>query len=261
MTAIPFEDRAHAGRALAERLRGIPMRDPVVLAIPRGGLEVALPIAQALDAELDVALSRKLRAPDRTELAIGAVNESGDIVLNGHSHLVRQAGAAWLEGERRHQMEAIAKFQSIFRGVRPKARVRHRTVIVVDDGVATGSTMIAALRMLKDAAVHETIVAVPVGARESMTQVRAMADRVICLEEPEVFWAVGQFFQRFDQVGDERAAALLQQGLPQAAQPSPAPTAATYQRGAILRHAPPLAAGQAPDANQSARPRGSATAE
>jgi len=217
MTAIPFEDRAHAGRALAERLRAVPMRDPVVLAIPRGGLEVALPIARALDAELDVALSRKLRAPDRTELAIGAVNESGDVVLNGHSHLVRLAGAAWLEGERRHQMEEIAKLQAIFRRVRPKARVRHRTAILVDDGIATGSTMVAALRMLKDAVVHETIVAVPVASRESMSQVRALADRVVCLEEPELFWAVGQFFQRFDQVTDERAAALLAEGLPDSA--------------------------------------------
>ena len=218
MITLPFEDRAQAGRQLAERLRGIPMRDPVVLAVPRGGLEVALPIAQALDAELDVVLSRKLRAPDRTELAIGAVNESGDVVLNGHSHLVRQAGAAWLEGERRHQMEEIAKLQAIFRAVRPKARVRHRTVIVVDDGIATGSTMVAALRMLKDAVAHETIVAVPVAARDSMSQVRALADRVICLEEPEVFWAVGQFYRRFEQVTDERAATLLREGLPATAQ-------------------------------------------
>lgn len=223
MTAIPFEDRAHAGRLLAARLRDIPMRDPVVLAIPRGGLEVALPIARALDAELDVALSRKLRAPDRTELAIGAVNESGDVILNGHSHLVRQAGAAWLEGERRHQMQEIATLQRVFRAVRPKARVRHRTTIVVDDGIATGSTMVAALRMLKDAVVHELIVAVPVAARESMTQVRAIADRVICLEEPEFFWAVGQAYQRFKQVDDARAAQLLQEGLPASVQPSIAP--------------------------------------
>lgn len=223
MTAIPFEDRTHAGRALAERLRGIPMRDPVVLAIPRGGLEVALPIAQALEAELDVVLSRKLRAPDRTELAIGAVNESGDVVMNGHSHLVRQAGAAWLEGERRHQMEEIAKLQTVFRGVRPKARVRHRTVILVDDGIATGSTMVAALRMLKDAVAHEVIVAVPVAARDAMQQIRALADRVICLEEPEAFWAVGQCYRRFEQVGDARAAHLLCEGLPAAARHSERP--------------------------------------
>lgn len=223
MTAIPFEDRAHAGRLLAARLRDIPMRDPVVLAIPRGGLEVALPIARALNAELDVVLSRKLRAPDRTELAIGAVNESGDVILNGHSHLVRQAGAAWLESERRHQMAKIAMLQRVFRAVRPKARVRHRTTIVVDDGIATGSTMVAALRMLKDAVVHELIVAVPVAARESMAQIRAIADRVICLDEPEFFLAVGQAYQRFDQVDDARAAQLLQEGLPAAAQPSTAP--------------------------------------
>lgn len=231
MTAIPFDDRTHAGRLLAERLRDIPMRDPVVLAIPRGGLEVALPITRALDAELDVALARKLRAPDRTELAIGAVNESGDVILNGHSHLVRQAGAAWLEGERRHQMEEIAKLQRVFRAVRPKARVRHRTAIVVDDGIATGSTMVAALRMLKDAVVHELIVAVPVAARESMTQVRAIADRAICLEEPEVFWAVGQAYRKFDQVDDARAAELLQEGLPTASHPSSATANKTGRAG------------------------------
>jgi len=206
---LPFPDRCEAGLRLAERLKPHPMVEPLVLAIPRGGLEVALPIAQALGAELDVALSRKLRAPDRTEIAIGAVNESGDIHLNGNSHLVREAGAAWLERERRMQMTEIARMQEVFRRVRPKARPRHRTVIVVDDGIATGSTMVAALRMLRDCGTHELIAAVPVAAIEAVPAVREQCDRFVCLQETAEFWAVGQFYRHFEQVSDERAAQLL----------------------------------------------------
>lgn len=210
--ALPFPDRCEAGLRLADRLKPLPMVEPLVLAIPRGGLEVALPIAQALGAELDVALSRKLRAPDRTELAIGAVNESGDIHLNGNSHLVREAGAAWLERERRLQMTEIARQQEVFRRVRPKARPRHRTVIVVDDGIATGSTMVAALRMLRDCGTHELIAAVPVASAEAVASIREHCDRFVCLEETSDFWAVGQFYRRFEQISDGRAAELLLAG-------------------------------------------------
>jgi predicted phosphoribosyltransferase len=208
----PFPDRSEAGLRLAERLKAIPMVEPLVLAIPRGGLEVALQVAQALGAELDVVLSRKLRAPDRTELAIGAVNESGDIHLNGNSHLVREAGAAWLERERRLQMTAIARQQDVFRKIRPKARPRHRTVIVVDDGIATGSTMLAALRMLRECGTHELVAAAPVSSTEAAGVVRAHCDRFVCLRETPDFWAVGQFYRRFDQVTDEHAADLLAAG-------------------------------------------------
>ncbi|MFZ4723639.1 MAG: phosphoribosyltransferase [Phycisphaerales bacterium] len=208
----PFPDRSEAGLRLAECLKAIPMVEPLVLAIPRGGLEVGLQVAQALGAELDVVLSRKLRAPDRTELAIGAVNESGDIHLNGNSHLVREAGAAWLERERRLQMTEIARQQDVFRKVRPKARPRHRTVIVVDDGVATGSTMLAALRMLRDCGTHELIAAAPVASTDATASVRAHCDRFVCLRETPDFWAVGQFYRRFEQVTDEHAADLLAAG-------------------------------------------------
>lgn len=211
MTPLVFQDRAHGGRELGAALAHTPLRDPLVLAIPNGGLETAVPVAQALHAELDVVLSRKLRAPDRTELAIGAINEAGDVNLNGHSHLVRQAGAAWLEQERRHQMEEIARRQALFRGIRPRARLRRRSVIVVDDGLATGSTMIAALRMLHDAGTHEVIAAVPVAAPRSLAAVRAICDRAVTLSEPEDFLAVGQWYRRFDQVDDGRAAQLLRE--------------------------------------------------
>jgi predicted phosphoribosyltransferase len=211
-SAPPFPDRTEAGLRLAESLRAIPMVEPLVLAIPRGGLEVALAVAQTLGAELDVVLSRKLRAPDRTELAIGAVNESGDIHLNGNSHLVREAGAAWLERERRLQMTEIAHLQEVFRKVRPRAQPRHRTVIVVDDGIATGSTMVAALRMLRECGTHELIAAAPVCSVEAAPAVRAHCDRFVCLRESPEFWAVGQFYRRFDQISSERSAELLAAG-------------------------------------------------
>jgi predicted phosphoribosyltransferase len=208
----PFPDRAEAGLRLAERLKPLPMVEPLVLAIPRGGLEVGLALAQALGAEFDVALSRKLRMPDRTELAIGAVNEVGDVHLNGNSHLVREAGAAWLERERRLQMTEIARQQEIFRKVRPRARPKHRTVIVVDDGIATGSTMVAALRMLRDCGTHELIAAAPVSSTEAASVVRASCDRFVCLREASDFWAVGQFYRHFEQISDEHAADLLAAG-------------------------------------------------
>ena len=211
-TTPPFPDRREAGRRLAERLREMPMHDALVLAIPRGGLEVAVPVAQALGAELDVVLARKLRAPDRTELAIGAVNEVGVVHLNGNSHLLREAGAAWLERERRLQMSEVSRQQAIYRRVRPRARPTRRTVIVVDDGIATGSTMVAALHMLREAGPRELVAAAPVTSLEAAPVVRALCDRLVCLHETADFWAVGQFYRRFEQCRDGHAPDLLSTG-------------------------------------------------
>jgi len=211
MNEITFSDRTEAGWRLVERLRGETLRDPLVLAIPRGGVEVGAALARGLGAELDVVLSRKLRAPHQPELALGAVAEDGTVHLNHFAAAMTDAGDAWIEAERRRQVAEIERRSGIFRRIRPKAPIAGRTVILTDDGIATGATMIAALHSVRAAGAAEIIVAVPVASSERLAAIRGLCDRVICLIEPEVFWAVGQFYRQFEQVDDERVVELLRQ--------------------------------------------------
>jgi predicted phosphoribosyltransferase len=204
-----FNDRDEAGWMLVERLRGTDTEKPIVLAIPRGGVEVGAAIARGLGCELDVVLSRKLRAPHQPELALGAVSESGEIYLNHFAAAMTDAGDAYIEAERKRQMGEIERRRAMFRAVRPQADLRGRTVIVVDDGIATGATMIAALKTAQGAGAKELIVAVPVGAPDRIDALRPLCDRVECLYEPTDFWAVGQFYRSFEQVSDERVVDLL----------------------------------------------------
>jgi predicted phosphoribosyltransferase len=216
-----FKDREEAGWMLAERLRGLPLQDPVVLAIPRGGVEVGAAIARALGCELDVVLARKLRAPDQPELALGAVSEAGDVYLNDFAAVLTDVGSAGIEAERQRQVAEIARRRTMIRTVRPQADLKGRSVILTDDGIATGATMIAALHTVRAATPDEIIVAVPVGAPSRIAAIRPLCDRVVCLQEPEAFWAVGQFFRTFEQVEDERVVELLRDfGLPQTASSS-----------------------------------------
>ena len=206
-----FHDREDAGRQLAERLKGVPLNSPLVLAIPRGGIEVAAPMARELGAELDIVLSRKLRAPEQPELALGAVSETGELYLNRHAQEATAGSSAYLEQERRHQMAEIDRRKKMFRVVRPQAPVAGRSVIVTDDGIATGSTMIAALRTVRAGGARDVTVAVPVAAADRLVGIRELCDRVVCLHEPEEFWAIGQFYDNFDAVPDERVVELLRQ--------------------------------------------------
>ncbi|MEY3203744.1 MAG: hypothetical protein RLZZ21_75 [Planctomycetota bacterium] len=210
-----FTDRDEAGWMLVERLRGQSLDKPVVLAIPRGGVEVGAAIARGLGCELDVVLSRKLRAPHQPELALGAVSEDGDVYLNHFASAMTDVGDAYIEAERTRQLAEIGRRRTMFRAVRPQADVRDRTVILTDDGIATGATMIAALHTVRAAGAKEIIVAVPVGAPDRIDAIRPLCDRVICLQEPEAFWAIGQFYRNFEQVEDERVVELLRDyGLP-----------------------------------------------
>ncbi|MBL0928062.1 MAG: phosphoribosyltransferase [Phycisphaerales bacterium] len=208
---MSYEDREDAGWRLAERLKSLPLKDPLVLAIPRGGIEVGLPIARALGAELDVVLSRKLRAPRQPELALGAVSETGEVYLNRHAEGMTEAGDGVVERECREQMAEIARRGTMFRAVRPRAAVEGRSVIVTDDGIATGSTMIAALRTVRGQRPHELIVAVPVAPEDRLAEVRALCDRLVCPCVPETFWAVGQFYREFGEVSDERVVEVLRE--------------------------------------------------
>jgi hypothetical protein len=210
-----FNDRDEAGWMLVERLRGTSPEKPLVLAIPRGGVEVGAAIARGLGAELDVVLSRKLRSPHQPELAMGAVSETGEVYLNHFASALSDAGDAYVEAERKRQMVEIERRKTLFRTVRPQAPITGRTVILTDDGLATGATMIAALRAVRAAGPREIIVAVPVGSPERIDAIRLLCDRVVCLIEPTDFWAVGQFFRKFEQVSDARVVELLRDyGLP-----------------------------------------------
>jgi predicted phosphoribosyltransferase len=209
MNTVTFADREEAGWMLVERLRGESLEKPLVLAIPRGGVEVGAALARGLGAELDVVLSRKLRAPHQPELALGAVSESGEVYLNHFASAMTDAGDAYVEAERQRQMAEIGRRRALVRAVRPQAPIAGRTVILTDDGIATGATMIAALHTVRAAGAREIIVAVPVAAPDRIDAIRPLCDRVVCLQEPEAFWAIGQFYRDFEQVEDERVLELL----------------------------------------------------
>ncbi|MCS6976249.1 MAG: phosphoribosyltransferase [Gemmatales bacterium] len=204
-----FRDREDAARQLATKLKDRPLHDPLVLAIPRGGVVTGAVLAEELGAELDVVLSRKLRAPGQPELAIGAISEDGQIYLNHHAEEFMEGLEDYLAEERRHQLAEIERRKKLFRSVRPQARVTGRTVIVTDDGIATGSTMIAALQAIRTHQPRELIVAVPVASPDRLAEVRRWCDEAICLLTPELFWAVGQFYEDFRQVEDEEVVDLL----------------------------------------------------
>jgi putative phosphoribosyl transferase len=208
---ILFLDREDAGRRLGRRLKTRELRDPLVLAIPRGGVVTGSALAAELGAELDVVLSRKLRAPFHPEYAIGAVSEDGRIVLNPEVWAVPGVTESYLETEKRDQLAEIARRRDVIRAVRPAARVEGRSVVVTDDGIATGATMIAALRTARAHRPHELIVAVPVASPDRLTEVRRFCSDVLCLCAPDDFAAVGQFYERFDQVDDRDVVRLLRE--------------------------------------------------
>ena len=204
-----FADREEAGRLLVDRLQDIAGERPLVLAIPRGGVEVGAALAEELGAELDVVLSRKLRAPGQPELAIGAVAEDGTVHLNRFARTMPGVDEAAIARERGRQLGEITRRRELYRAVRPQAAIAGRTVILTDDGLATGATMIAALHTVIAAGARTVIVAVPVGAAERVAAIRPLCHRIECLLEPDDFWAIGQFYRDFAQVDDARVVELL----------------------------------------------------
>ena len=215
--AVPsFRDREDAGTRLAQRLAAHREANTLVLGIPRGGVPVAAAVARALGAELDVLVARKLGAPISPELAIGAVTADGQRFLN--ESIVRDIGvsSAYLERVTREELAEAARREARFRGGAPPASVAGRTVILVDDGLATGATMVAALHSVRARKPAKLVCAVPVASREALGKVAPYADEVVCLESPADFHAVGQFYEDFPQVGDHEVAQILR-GQPQPA--------------------------------------------
>jgi putative phosphoribosyl transferase len=204
-----FRNRESAGLMLAERLKTRSLDHPLVLAIPRGGVVVGAVFAHELGAELDVVLARKLRAPGNPEYAVGAVSETGQVYLNpaADDDLLQYEG--YLARERDHQLSEMKWRREIYRSVRPQASIAGRSVILTDDGIATGATLNAALQVVRAQRPREIIVAVPVASLEGLEEVRRHCDKVICLSCPPVFWSVGQWYEDFPAVDDDQVKLLL----------------------------------------------------
>jgi predicted phosphoribosyltransferase len=205
-----FRNRQDAALQLAQKLRGRSLRQALILAIPRGGVAIGAVLARELGAELDVVLSRKLPAPGQPELAIGAVGEDGRVCVNEYAREFQDLAQDYIAEEARRQLAEIARRKKFFRDVRPPAPIEGRSVIVTDDGIATGSTMIAALQTVRLQNPHEIVVAVPVVSPERMPEIRRWCDDLIYLLAPEEFWAIGQFYDDFSQISDEEVVALLE---------------------------------------------------
>jgi predicted phosphoribosyltransferase len=200
-----FVDRIDAGRKLAAALIDwVDRSDPmVVLAIPRGGVIIGRELARSIHAPLEIILTRKLGAPNNPELAIGAVAEDGSTLIDTALVDYLRVSTRYLDLEIENQKREMARRAAIYRRGREPLDLAHKTVIVVDDGVATGSTLIAALRSVRAAGAQKLIAAIPVGPNEAVRRLRHDADRVVCLEMPIDFWAVGQYYEQFRQVSDE----------------------------------------------------------
>jgi putative phosphoribosyl transferase len=206
-----FADRLDAAERLSQALQAYRGRHPLILAIPRGGVPIGHVLAERLGGELDVVLVRKLRAPGAPELAIGSVDESGRLYLAPNA-AAAGATARYIEEEKRRQLAVIKERRERYTPGRPPADPRGRVVIVVDDGLATGSTMVAALHSVRARQPAVLVCAVPVAAPDSLEMMRPFADEVVCLYAPESFYAVGQFYRSFDQVEDDEVIRLLGTG-------------------------------------------------
>ncbi len=204
-----FADREQAARLLAQRLRGYYRnKNPLVLGVPRGAVPMAKIIADSLGGELDVVLVRKLGHPAQPELAIGAIDESGQVFFSDYAYEIDEG---YLEAEKKRELEIIRQRRALYTPQRPPIDPHGRIVIVVDDGIATGSTMTVALRAVRAKRPKKLVGAVAVASAQAARALSKEADAMVCLNVPVEFLAVGQFFKNFSQATDEDVIAILQE--------------------------------------------------
>lgn len=206
-----FVDRREAGQRLAVALEHLTASHPLVLALPRGGVPVAVEVARALDADLDVLIVRKLGAPGHEELGIGAVIDGGAPHLVLNEDVVRQLAPSplYVREELHRQLAEIDRRRRAYLGDAKPISPSGRTVILVDDGIATGGTIRAALEGLRKARPARLVLAVPVAPAETLAALRRLCDEIVCLHQPEPFFAVGAHYQHFDQTTDAEVVRLL----------------------------------------------------
>jgi predicted phosphoribosyltransferase len=205
---VRFDDRNDAARRLVTRLQHLAGEHPLVLAIPRGGVPMGRVIADALKGELDVVLVRKLGAPFNPEFGVGAVGESGAVYVADYAARAG-AGEAYVSAEAARQLELIRRRRAQYSAVRPAIPIAGRTVILVDDGLATGATAISAIREIRSQSPAKIVCAVPVASDEAAALVEPLVDDFVCLEVPPHFQGVGQFYRDFAQVSDAEVERLL----------------------------------------------------
>lgn len=203
-----FKDRADAAKKLAKKLSWLKKENPIILAIPRGGVVIGHVISSILDCKLDIVVSRKIGAPDNSELAIGAVMHDGSYFPNIEITRMINVPESFVEEEIQKQLKEIDRRLMKFRGSN-EYDFAGKTVVIVDDGIATGATMFVAARWAKKQKPKELIIAIPVGPKETIEKLNQVADKVVVLESPYIFNAVGEFYDEFDQVSDNEVLEIM----------------------------------------------------
>lgn len=206
-----FQDRRDAGEQLGEKLATLKLHDPIVLGIPRGGVATAAAIAERIHGDLDVVLAHKLRSPRNPEYAIGAIGEEGEVFLSRPVEDLFGVNEQFLQQEQALQMDRMESRRQLYRSICPAKPLEGRSVIITDDGIATGSTMLAAIQVTRRRDPKEVIVAVPVAPAHSQARFGRFCDQFLCLHSPADFLAVGEYYQRFAPVSDEQVLGLLRQ--------------------------------------------------
>ena len=210
---IPYRDRAHAGVFLAEALSSYQSHENVVvIALPRGGVPVAYEVAKRLHLPLDITYPCKIGAPGNPEFAIGAITEDGQGIFHEDVIASLSVSKNFLKKAIQEKKEQAQQRLKLYRSGRPPLDVNGKIVLLVDDGVATGATMEAAIKSLRSLSAQKIVVVVPVGPPDSMAKLESIADEVVCLATPQSFYAVGQFYEEFGQTSDEEVISLMQLG-------------------------------------------------
>jgi len=203
---MPFKDRQQAGKLLAKKLQKYKGKDTIILAIPRGGLVIGFELAKALNAPLDILVTKKIGYPGDPEYAIGAVGPNNKFIVTEKS-----IEKSYIDEQVKKITAAIHEKYKKYKGKVEIPQLKGKTVIIADDGIATGSTMVISIEIVKQQKPKKVVIAIPVGPPETIDKLNRQVDEVICLEQPEVFFAIGEFYEYFPQVEDEEAIKYLKE--------------------------------------------------